>query len=185
MAEQMKLLDGSGAGPRRPRSMDSSLDRARERVQRGLREPGGILCPCCGQTCALRKRRINGAMARALIAICSIRARDGDRWVHLRELPNLQARSGGGDFQKLRHWDLIEGMPKATDPLDTNPRSGFWRATPAGMEFVRGDVWVPAYKLMFDAEVYDESEELITIVEAVGTRFDYDEIMSGAFPDGG
>lgn len=123
-------------------------------------------------------------MARALIAIAAIREREGDRWVHLRELPSLQARAGGGDFQKLRHWGLIEGMPKATDANDTNPRSGFWRATPDGVDFVRGGVWVPAYKLMFNADVYEDSDEKITIVEAIGTRFDYDEIMSGAFPDG-
>ncbi|MBU4565115.1 MAG: hypothetical protein KMY53_16050 [Desulfarculus sp.] len=122
-------------------------------------------CPCCGQTCKLYRRKLNSGMVRVLIAM--YRLGSGGRWVHI----NREIRTYARDYSYLSRWGLIE--------QDLSRGSGgFWRLTALGEEFVtsRGKA-VPKYILMYNNKLLGFGPEETTIIQALGDKFDYRELM--------
>jgi len=149
----------------------TSLDRARLKVQQNLGT--GIECPCCRQFCKIYKRKLNSGMARSLIWLVRTYLRGKD-WI------NVPKRAPGyvvsnRDYAKLAHWELIEQMPN-TDP--TKRTSGMWRPTQGGIDFVFGRISVAARVHLYNNEVVGFSSKRTTIEEALGDKFDYQELMS-------
>lgn len=149
---------------------DLSLEEARawlrERVDEGER------CPCCTQFAKVYKRSINSTMARGLIDI--YRA-SGQEWCHVR---TLRRRSGAGDNReesKLRYWGLVE---EESERREDGGRSGWWRVTPVGQQFVLGQLHVAKYAHIYDGRCLRLSGPLVTIRQALGSRFNYDELMA-------
>jgi hypothetical protein len=140
----------------------------------------GVPCPCCGQMCKVYPRSLNAAMARFLIWLVreyEERKKDDaatDLWISVNEGPLIQHRKGGGDFAKMEHWGLIEQM--ANDD-ETKRTSGFWRPTQSGIDFVYYRITVPRKAMLYMNECIGFSEEKINIREALGTKFDYQELM--------
>lgn len=129
----------------------------------------GANCPCCGQFAKVYQRTINSAMARALILF----HKEGGttEWVHG---PSI-TRAARADEAKLRYWELIE---ESAGRREDGARAGLWRVTPAGEQFVRGLRQVPRYALIYDGRLLGFDGDLIGIKEALGTRFDYAELMA-------
>lgn len=140
----------------------------------------GVPCPCCGQYCKVYPRSLNAAMARFLIWLVreyEARKRNDaatDLWISVNDGPLIQNRKGGGDFAKMEHWGLIEQMQNDDE---TKRTSGFWRPTQSGIDFVYGRVMVPKKAMLYMNECIGFSEEKINIREALGTTFDYQELM--------
>lgn len=140
----------------------------------------GVPCPCCGQYCKVYPRSLNAAMARFLIWLVreyeTRKKTDAatDLWVSVNDGPLIQNRKGGGDFAKMEHWGLIEQM--ANDD-DTKRTSGFWRPTQSGIDFVYHRITVPKKAVLYLNECVGFSGEKINIREALGTKFDYQELM--------
>ena len=76
----------------------------------------------------------------------------------------------------MKLWGLIEEKPGTRD--DGSPRVGYYRMTELGRRFARREVKVPAHIFIYNGEPLRRmvSEE-ITISDALGTDFSYDEIM--------
>jgi len=84
-----------------------------------------------------------------------------------------------GDWAKLKYWGLIEEKPDVRD--DGSPRVGYWKMTPLGRQFARRQVKVPSHVYIYNGEALQRAvEEQITIDDALGTEFSYDEIMGAA-----
>ena len=149
-----------------------ALGTARAHVRANL--DGGAPCPCCGQMAKRYRRTLNAPMCRALIAL--VRLSPMRQWCHVHSLPIIQGRHGGGDFAKLRWWNLIEERAKGED--DTRRTSGLWRPTPRGAMFAAQCEVVPRYAFSFDGEVTIGGPE-ITISEALGSRWSWRELMAG------
>jgi hypothetical protein len=106
-------------------------------------------------------------------------------WIHSREVAaacagvpeSKRVGAAGGDFSKLEHFELMVAKPNTDDP--TKRDSGLWQPTDLARQFVRGEATVPKY-----AEIYDgrflgfDAIERISIHDALGKQFDYEELMS-------
>jgi hypothetical protein len=145
---------------------------------RWLREQvdDGARCPCCTQFAKVYRRKIHSTMARELIHFYR-RARF--EWF---DLPLLSGEVSGkrraytGDSAKLRYWGL---MVEADVEREDGGPAGWWRVTERGAKFVRHDLAVPKYAHIYDSRLLGLHGEPVTVVDALGDKFDYRELMDG------
>jgi hypothetical protein len=143
-----------------------TLADAQDEVQIGRDD--GIECPCCGQWCKVYIRKLSSSMARWLIELVRRHDLPGD-WIDVRTF-NLR----GGDYAKVAYWDLAESRGN-DDP--TKRTSGLWRPTMAGIKFVWNEASVPSHVYVYDGRVLGYSSEPVWIRQALGSRFNYEELM--------
>lgn len=156
------------------------------RVWLRARVDKGTVCPCCGQHAKVYKRTLNSAMAYVLILMARtpLEDMDGHGYFHVPSyLNSIGLRPGvsaaiRGDWAKLVHWDLIEPAPKERE--DGSSRTGYWRLTELGLSFVHRKVRVMSHVKIYDSKCIGLAGEHIHIHEALGKRFDYQEIMGDA-----
>ena len=149
---------------------DHTLAEAREWL-RDHREEGAS-CPCCGQLAKVYYRKLNARMARALITMWKERGTD---WCHV---PTVVG-DRGGDATKLVYWGLIE---ETTEKREDGGRAGWWRVTADGERFVKGQLMVPGYARVYNKRCLGVTGELVGIQDALGSKFNYDELMHGELP---
>lgn len=147
----------------------------------------GATCPCCNQFVKLYPRKLNKSMAYVLLLMeCHFRSDPVEEWLHVPSYitemvdPRRAAVIRGGDFAKLKYWGLIEEKPDVRD--DGSPRVGYWKLTPLGRQFCRREVKVPRRVYTYNSESlpWGVAEKLISIDDALGDAFRYDEIMAEA-----
>jgi hypothetical protein len=155
---------------------DWSLAQAREYVQEHREE--GVRCPCCDQFAKAYRRALPSAAARVMIKIDQ-HSPNGD-FVYLPPLLDTMKRTphqgGYGTFS--HHWDLIEAMPGERD--DGSSRVGWWRLTDDGHDFVHDRLQVSKFVLLYNNRILGFEGPLIGIRHALGTKFDYRELMDGS-----
>lgn len=128
----------------------------------------GARCPCCTQFAKVYRRKINSGMARSLIEMYRIA---GTGWVHVPTQIGARSREEG----KLAYWSLVM---ESAEPRDDGGRAGWWSVTPLGREFVLGQRRQPKYALVFDGRCLTHDwSETVSIHDALGDKFDYDELM--------
>ena len=153
---------------------DETLQEAQDSFRQQLFEGKKVKCPCCGRRAKVYKRKINSGMARMLIRFYEVHFRLPDEeWVHVHDL-------FGGFGQKHRDWPVLRlwGLVQPKGETDEDGKSsGFWKLTPLGRAFVRGERDVPKHVYMYNRQKVDESEERISISVALGDAFDYAELM--------
>ena len=132
----------------------------------------GADCPVCGQFVRVYKRAINASMAAQLVRAYK---KFGDYYgFHIKDI--LEGDGGGADFAKLRYWNIIKEL-KNDDPKKKN--SGRWIITDFGRKFVMGYRQIPKYALIYNGRFLDfDGDEIITIQDALGNRFNYQTLMS-------
>lgn len=162
----------------------STLSEAQLWLLSAREEKEGAECPCCSQTAKVYSRSINGAMAHALLLI-ALGTRDGesdaDGWLHVPTFLSRKTRAvtvRGGDFAKLRYWDLLEEQVGVRE--DGSSRVGFWRVTEKGLLFVLSRIKLPKYALVYNNKLLGFDGPDVGIRACLGRKFDYDEILSGA-----
>ena len=151
---------------------DMSLIDARALLRRLVDE--GHECPCCTQFAKVYKRKIHASMARAVISIYRASYWEKKHWV---EISKLLPHNQVADAAKLRYWGLIEEEPSVRS--DGSERTGFWRITLKGMEFVRGAGTVQKYAKLYDGRCLGLEGDMVTIQDALGKKFNYSELMAG------
>lgn len=137
----------------------------------------GEQCPCCGQFAKLYRRKLNHQMAAVLIKMW--RASTGTPYwdgVWDGEYVNIPAllMHRHADEAKLACWGLIEEAP---EKRPDGGRSGWWKVTEKGARFARGFLWVPRYALIYDGLCKGLEGPLISVQDALGDRFSYQELM--------
>lgn len=132
---------------------------------------GGVICPCCGRKNKLYPRQINATMAEWLVALVRKNAKTKD-WVSIDDLPQQR----GGEYGHLRYWGLVA----LRDNDDKSKRtSGMWMPTQRGIEFVnKPSTSLPKYAYVYNGVVEAWSDEKKTIIDALGTKFNYQELMT-------
>lgn len=133
------------------------------------RVKSGARCPCCNQYTKVYRRQINSGMARSLIAIY-LHGPQG-QWVHLPTQVGARSREEG----KLRYWGLVEEQVEVQ--RDDGGRAGYWRITDAGRAWVTGQSTVAKYAAVYNNMVLQRYGDQVTISEALGSRFNYTELM--------
>lgn len=143
-------------------------DWLRQRVDKGDR------CPCCTQFSKVYRWSLYSTAAQALILFYKIGGTT--EYVHVNQLKDLGYK-GQGDASRLRFWGLVEEEP-ATRP--DGGRAGYWRVTQLGEQFIMNLTSIPKYVRVYDGRVLNfVPAPLITIKDALGTKFDYDHLMQG------
>ena len=148
----------------------------------------GATCPCCQQYVKLYKRSFNYSMAVVLLLMERYYRRVGvnsEEWLHvpsyITEAISFHSRGSvairGGDWAKMKYWGLIEEKPETRD--DGSPRAGFWRMTPLGRQVAAREAKVPSHVYVYNGEPMQKMvEEQISIDDALGTKFNYAELMA-------
>jgi len=149
--------------PQRDDSLADAQDWLWERIGQGAQ------CPCCTQFAKVYRRILHNGMARALIHMYLFR----DENDTFRTTSHIITKNG--DTAKLRYWGLI------TDDGGVWKR-GRWRVTRLGEDFVRGRTTVHSHVRIYDGKLLGVYGDRLTIKQALGTKFDYDELMA---TDGG
>jgi len=152
--------------------MSLTVEQAKEKMRRNLED--GSFCPCCNRFVRMYKRRVSSVSAVCLIRLYKLSNRTHNKWFHIKD---IQGKSGGGDFAKLRYFGLIE---EASNDCPNKRTSGFWRITDEGRRFVKGWLSVPCYVKVYNGKVYGEGAEKITIHQALNEKFDYAELMGAS-----
>ncbi len=131
----------------------------------------GAICPCCGLLVRIYRRPIASPSA-AMLILAATQYRD-----QLFHQPTLERLAGftAGDWAKLRYWGLIE---ESQVYLGSNqPRAGWWSVTARGWDFVHRRAHVQRYAVIFDSQLLRLEGPPTSIVDALGTRFNYGEVV--------
>lgn len=78
------------------------------------------------------------------------------------------------EYSRLAHWGFILAKPNE-DP--TKRTSGLWCLTTKGIDFTNKRISVPAYYYMFDRKIVGWASNQVNVEEALGTLFDYQDVM--------
>jgi hypothetical protein len=133
----------------------------------------GCVCPCCGQIAKIYKRKLNNGMALELIALYKLSMAEQDtEYFHHTKFAKLTC----GEISKLVYWGLTEEKPKSTED-NSIKTSGYWKITPNGKLFVENELSVQSHVYLYDAKLLGFSDERITIIESLGKKFSYSELM--------
>lgn len=167
-AEQTNLFDIGH------RALPKTLTAAREEYFDAA-EGAGMACPCCDRFGRKYRRKFNSGMAASLVWLVGEYGRH-PIWV---DVPKVAPRSvvSSREFDKLALW----GMAAPHVNEDTQKRcSGVWRPTILGERFVRGvGVVIYSHAIVYNGKVERWDGESIDVVEALGERFDYAELLAG------
>lgn len=146
-----------------------------------LHKYDGCSCPVCFNFVFFRKLSYNSGMALTLIA--AYKALKNDKcddqgWLHLEhylaDQPDFK-RYIKGVHGKNKYWGLLEQKPNLDDP--SKNKIGYWRITPSGEAFVENAWTIPSYKIIYNDDIKADSDEFINISDALGTKFNYAELM--------
>ena len=141
------------------------LSEAKERTLNQIEV--GVECPCCGQFAKEYRRKLNSAMALYLIRLCKLTG----GYHHISEIGLV---TGGGDFAKLKYYGFIEEEINENTAKRT---SGVWKLTPEGRAFARNESTVTSHFRIYNSKLLGFSGEQINIIDALGQRFNYEELM--------
>lgn len=138
---------------------------------------GGCYCPTCGQKAKIYKRKLSSEMAYAVLMLHKASlAGDSAAYHHSDEfMRNYKATTKGWYYSLIRFWDLAETSHN-DDPAKKD--SGMWRLTDKGRLFARGAITVPSHVFIYKAERQRFSDGRVTIRQALGERFHYQELMA-------
>ena len=147
-------------------TLEEARDLLRERIDEGE------TCPCCKQFAKIYKRTINSTMARALILIYRSYEQE---FGSIPELRAALAPHHSNEEPKLRYWGLLEeeGVRRPD-----GGRAGYWRVTDDGVAWIYHYRTVPKYAHIYDGRRLRSSGPEVTIRDALGTKFNYDELMA-------
>lgn len=142
----------------------------------------GCKCPVCNQNVKLQKYTINSEMAKCLIDLYKLNKNNPNKiWFHVAADIKISIKVSGA-FAKLRHWGLIEQLPKDSS-ITVKKTSGMWRITDKGLDFVLNRITVPKFIKVYNQTFYGFEEQKgdknkpITITDAISTKFNYSELL--------
>jgi hypothetical protein len=126
------------------------------------------------------ERKLTATMAVGLIAIYRYNQQFPGEWVHIPTLFQQRRIVRSNDGALLRQWGLIERMPG--ERADGSTRVGYYRMLPRGVDWVEGRIMIPALGLYWDQRFWGTSGIDITIKDALGESFQFDELMLQEYP---
>lgn len=141
-----------------------------EFIDKILDNTKGCVCPACGRFAKVYRRRLNSTVAKQLIHL--YRSGGDKDFIHSKHFVN---GTGVGDLTKAKYFGLLESAPNDNQSKKT---SGLWRLTEDGVDFVRGDITIPQYVMIYNDEVLGFSENDVFIKDSLGDKFDYQQLMN-------
>ena len=134
----------------------------------------GYPCPCCHRLIKRYRRCLNSNMALTLIHLYKSGIRD---WVHVEKFLFKNKLPRSGDFHKLVLWGLLDKMEGERE--DGSPRNGYYKLNGKAIMFVEGKMSVPKTAKILNGTFEGFEGEQITIKDALGNKFNYQDLMDG------
>lgn len=135
----------------------------------------GTQCPCCTQMVRQYSYKLYDSSAAALIRLYNLTLFKGDGEFHVKDYAEATEHyTRASHFAELRWWGLIEKME---NPSKKAPSAGYWYITEKGKQFVRNEIKVKESIKMFNNQFHGFEGNEISISEALGTKFDYNQIF--------
>ena len=150
--------------------MIDTLEIAKNDLRQGWKTTSGAICACCQQTVKLYNRKLCSTAAVGLIRL--VRLYNGDLQYH--HVTELGQAGSGGEFARLEHWGLIHPM---INNESSKRCSGLWMPSLDGILFAYNKINVSSHLLIYNGKSYGLSEDKISIKQALGNKFDYQELM--------
>lgn len=138
-----------------------------------LNPKDGYRCECCGGFVKKYTRSFNSNMSLALLCLYK---HHPNGYVHVEKLLQEKGYQRCGDFSYLKHYRLIEQLTE--DRADGSNRNGYYKLTSLGIMFVEGKEKVKKNFIMFKGKCEGFEGEEITIQQALGKKFNYNELMA-------
>jgi hypothetical protein len=155
-----------------------AIDRIKRIVWTKAKQEGSD-CPCCGQFAKAYERSITSAMSYGLIKLYQ----HTPDYIHLENFfKSIDVPSSvRGDMTKFKHFNCLE--PHVDKRDDGSNRNGFWRITGTGVAYVKGEIALPKWALIYNGKAVKYSEENRTITETLKSKFNYQELMNPCLGD--
>ena len=132
-------------------------------------EGQGAICPCCDRKGKVYRIKLHRTFAYALRWTYLNGEKDG--WVDVQNKgPRFILKSK--NYGMLTHWGMLESAGN---------RSGLWRVTQKGKDFMDNLITVPSSIFIYDNKAWGESDEQVSFQGCFKEAFDYDEMMSARF----
>lgn len=136
----------------------------------------GFRCPQCGAYHRRYHRKFNANMALSLIFLYKNSQRG---FIHLENEMIAAGFKRCGDASYLRWYHLIEAMDQPRE--DGSPKNGKYKITGRGMLFVEQKMKVQNTYIIYNGKHEGFEGPEISIIDALGKKFDYRELMSGDY----
>jgi len=127
----------------------------------------GKPCRICDQRIHLQLRKLHSGMAYAAVRLY---LHDQEQPGEFMDYRDHKARGESRNHPYLRYWRMIERDPE---------RRGWWRIRRRGRLWVEERISVPRAMWYYNRECYGFVEERIDIREALGDKFNLDELLAG------
>ena len=137
----------------------------------------GFTCPHCGSYVKQYRRSMNSNMALALLLLYKFNIR---KFVKVEDFIIKNGQKRCGDFTYLTHYRFLE--KQIGKRKDGSGRNGYYRITPEGIDFASGRTTAAAKFIMLHGVCQGFEGEQINIRQALGKKFNYDELMGDFAP---
>lgn len=132
----------------------------------------GTTCPACTQHAQVYRWSLYSTAVRMLARLWHVGGTS-----EFVESKAVKAAGDGGHCSQLRHWGLVE---QESERRPDGGKSGWWRVTKVGADFLQGRVTIPKYVYVYDGTCLRSDGPPVTVRECLGKKFDYDLMMAGA-----
>lgn len=140
---------------------------------------GEDTCPCCQQYTKVYKRKLYSTPTIYLMALYKLMQVE-DRYYHLNEvmssIKNWKTYNLVSDVGKAELFGLVKR--KGNDFMSDKKSTGYWKLTRTGIAFVRGEITIPKYAIVYNGEVYGYEGEQVDVGQCLGDKFSYSELMA-------
>lgn len=148
----------------------TTLAEARAELQAGLME--GTKCPCCDQHAQIYRWSLYSTAARMLL-----RMYEAGGATEFVESKRVKRTGDGGSCSHLRLWGLVE---QEAERRPDGGKSGWWRVTLPGEQFLMGATTIPKYAYVYNGEVLRYDGPPRTISDVMGHPFSWHEHMQAS-----
>ena len=142
-----------------------TLDEARINFFKSVEE--GITCPVCNRHGKVYRRKLNREMSKFLIKLYRASKGRPYRMLEIRFITPEAGEKASTEGSYLVHWGLVD-----------KEGPGLYAITPKGVNFVNVDLTVPSTAVIFNGALWRMEGSRISIIEALESSFDYEELMS-------
>ena len=139
------------------------------------RQSNGATCPTCNKHVQVYTRKLNSNMARALLLMYREARKNNNEWCRVGHLI-VGEHTWPSGYPKLVWWGSAEKHPGKSDDGNSN---GMYRLTKKGALFAKNKTKVSSHAVEYMSVVEEFVGDEINIIDALGKKFDYNELMQG------
>lgn len=150
---------------------DWTVERTKKYLEDNRKD--GVECPACGVFYREYKWTFYSTAARGLILLN--RLGGAEDYVFTGDLKQKYGFKGQGDCSRWRFFGLAT---EDRDRKSNTGRAGYWKLTPLGVDFINGRATIPKKVYVVHSKPTRSEGPHVTVQQALGKRFDYDELMS-------